>query len=341
MSFQQSLAKLANKEFSNIYLVLGEEDYLSARFKKTLLNYSLEEGEEEFNFISFDMEQDTLETALNEARTVPFFGDRKIVCITNPYFLTGEKKKQEINHNTDDLLNYLKDPSPESIVLFLAPYKKLDERKKIVKQLKKEAEVIDVSVMNEQAAKNYVHQFIKNEGYEISREAFDELIFLTDIKLSQLMHELEKLFLASFDTKKITKTLVSELVPKTLEHSIFDLLTYILNHKIEQAISLYKELRLQGESTIKINAILISQFRLLLQVKLMGDRHYQQSNMVDVLKIHPYRVKMSVQQVKKFTAKELGNIFDVLVDNDYKMKTGFMDQDLLFELFLINPTSKK
>ena len=129
--------------------------------------------------------------------------------------------------------------------------------------------------------------------------------------------------------------MVKELIPRSLEHSIFDLLKYILANQKEQALALYNELLLQGEEPIKINAILISQFRLLLQVKIMAERHYQQSNMIDVLKIHPYRIKLSLQEAKRFELKTLGTIFDYLVENDYKMKSGYMDANLLFELFLM------
>ena len=189
--------------------------------------------------------------------------------------------------------------------------------------------------MTNRLAQQYVSDTIKNEGYEISKEAFEEFIYLTNANLSQMMNELDKLFLVATESKKITKEMVKELIPRSLEHSIFDLLKYILANQKEQSLALYNELLLQGEEPIKINAILISQFRLLLQVKIMADRHYQQSNMIDVLKIHPYRIKLSLQEAKRFELKTLGAIFDYLVENDYKMKSGYMDANLLFELFLM------
>lgn len=338
MGFQQDLSALASGEFAPIYLLLGEERYLRERFKKELEKNILSPGDEAFNLLSFDMDQELLQHALNEAEMVSFFGNKKIVYINHPFFLTGEKKKTDLEHDTKMLLAYLKQPSPDTVLVFNANYKKLDERKKIVKELKKVAKIIDVSEMSDQDTKKYMQQTISSEGYEITREAFDLFIYLTDTKLSQMMNELDKLFLATSVDKKITKPVIEALIPKSLEHSIFDLLTFVLEGKSESALRLYKELVLQGEDVIKINAILISQFRLLLQVKIMLDKSYQQANMVDVLKIHPYRVKLSVAQAKKFSQETLFKVFDNLVENDYKMKTGFMDQKMLFELFLLNPT---
>ncbi len=337
MGFQQDLSALASGEFAPIYLLLGEERYLRERFKKELEKNILSPGDEAFNLLSFDMDQELLQHALNEAEMVSFFGNKKIVYINHPFFLTGEKKKTDLEHDIKMLLAYLKQPSPDTVLVFNANYKKLDERKKIVKELKKVAKIIDVSEMSDQDTKKYIQQTISSEGYEITREAFDLFIYLTDTKLSQMMNELDKLFLATSVDKKITKPVIEALIPKSLEHSIFDLLTFVLEGKSESALRLYKELVLQGEDVIKINAILISQFRLLLQVKIMLDKSYQQANMVDVLKIHPYRVKLSVAQAKKFSQETLFKVFDNLVENDYKMKTGFMDQKMLFELFLLNP----
>lgn len=335
MSFQKEIAKIKEKKFDSVYILLGKERYLTNQFKQQLIASGMEEEEQSFNLMTFDMKQDLLDNVMIEAQTIPFFGERKIIFIQEPYFLTGEKKKTDVEHNLNTLLDYLDEPSPTTILVLLAPYDKLDERKKIVKKLKKEATLIDVSDMTNRLAQQYVSDTIKNEGYEISKEAFEEFIYLTNANLSQMMNELDKLFLAATESKKITKEMVKELIPRSLEHSIFDLLKYILANQKEQSLALYNELLLQGEDPIKINAILISQFRLLLQVKIMAERHYQQSNMIDVLKIHPYRIKLSLQEAKRFELKTLGAIFDYLVENDYKMKSGYMDANLLFELFLM------
>ncbi|WP_462258600.1 DNA polymerase III subunit delta [Vagococcus teuberi] len=335
MSFQTELAKIKEKKFDSVYVLLGKERYLTKQFKKQLVASGMNEEEQSFNLMTFDMKQDLLDNVMIEAQTIPFFGDRKIIFIQEPYFLTGEKKKTDVEHDLNTLLEYLDEPSPSTILVFLAPYDKLDERKKIVKKLKKEAIMIDVSDMDNRLAQKYVADTIKAEGYEISKEAFEEFIYLTNANLSQMMNELDKLFLAATDSKKISKEMVHQLIPRTLEHSIFDLLKYVLSGQKDNALTLYKELLLQGEEPIKINAILVSQFRLLVQVKIMADRHYQQSNMIDVLKIHPYRIKLSLQEAKRFELKTLGAIFDYLVENDYKMKSGYMDANLLFELFLM------
>ena len=53
------------------------------------------------------------------------------------FFVTGEKVNNGIEQNTDLLTAYLKEPLESTVLVFFAPYEKLDERKKVTKQLKK------------------------------------------------------------------------------------------------------------------------------------------------------------------------------------------------------------
>ena len=68
---------------------------------------------------------------------------------------------------------------------------------------------------------------------------------------------------------------------------------------------------------------------------------YQQANIADTLKVHPYRVKLALQQVRRFELSRLERLYDELVENDYRMKTGQMDKELLFQLFILKLTASK
>ena len=77
--------------------------------------------------------------------------------------------------------------------------------------------------MDEKAIRQYISQTIESEGYTIRSDAFDLLLQLTDLNLSKIMGELQKLYLYALETKTITRGAVQELVPKSLEHNVFDL----------------------------------------------------------------------------------------------------------------------
>lgn len=123
--------------------------------------------------------------------------------------------------------------------------------------------------MKEADVRQYLQQSLANDGIEMSREAFDLFLRLTDLQLSKAMQELQKLRLYAGNGNKITKEIVLQLIPKTLEHNVFELTSDVLKGNVSDALRLYDDLLLQGEETIKINAILISQVRLLLQALIL------------------------------------------------------------------------
>ncbi|EYR70994.1 hypothetical protein O209_11040 [Lactiplantibacillus plantarum WHE 92] len=51
--------------------------------------------------------------------------------------MTGENKKTKVDHDLASLQHYFEQPEPSTILVFMAPYEKLDARKKLVKTLKK------------------------------------------------------------------------------------------------------------------------------------------------------------------------------------------------------------
>ncbi|MFS1279673.1 DNA polymerase III subunit delta [Enterococcus lactis] len=335
LSIQAELQKIRKEKLASCYLILGTEKFLQDQVRAEIVKKIKLEGEDDLNFLSFDMENASLEEVVAEAETLPFFGDQRLVFVENPYFLTGEKVNNGIEQNTDLLTAYLKEPLESTVLVFFAPYEKLDERKKVTKQLKKTATIINVQQLNEKEVRQYLMNTLENSSIKMERNAIDLFLRLTDLDLSKMMRELQKLILYGQNQQQITVREVEQLVPKTLEHNIFDMTQYILKGKTEQALRLYEDLVMQGEETIKINAILLSQSRLFLQTKFLVKIGYQQANIAETLKIHPYRVKLAMQEVRKFDEQLLVQLFDQLVEMDYQIKTGQIEKELSFQLFVL------
>lgn len=334
MNVQEALQNIENKKLSNIYLVLGTEVFLQEQVREALIK-RLAIEENDLNFAQFDLSEVSVSELLGEVESSPFFGDYRLVFAENPFFLTGEKPKNAPENDLDSLIRYLENPLETTILIFWLNHEKMDERKKIAKRLKKSANLIDVQPMKEADVRRYLQQTITNDGLTFSRDAFDLFFFLTDASLSKAMKELEKIRLFANQGETISRDIIESLVPRSLEQNVFDLTGRVLEGKTQEALQLYEELQVQGEETIKINAILISQIRLLLQVRLLQNIGYQQGAIGETIKIHPYRIKLAMQQAKKFEVKQLAMLYDELIENDYQIKTGKMDKELIFQLFVL------
>ncbi|PRY83874.1 DNA polymerase III subunit delta [Alkalibacterium olivapovliticus] len=332
-AFTQLNATLT-KQLKNCYLIWGTEELLFDNAIKAF-NKHMETGKEDpMNTYHFNLKDTPIEDVIHEAESLPFFGDQKLIIVHDSFIFSGKKVSSSITHNIDLLERYLNDPSDFSTLVFLAPYDKLDKRKKITKSILKKAEVIEANPAKESEIRNYLQSYFSEKGFSIAPEAMNLLLQLTDHNLTRSIKEAEKLAIYHNGQQAITIDAISKLVSKSLEQNIFDLNERVLNKNVKESIELYQDLITQKEDPIKILALMISQFRLLLQVKILKKKGYQQSDIAAILKVHPFRVKLAVQKEQKFPQEILSKAHHLLITADHDIKTGKVDPELQIELFI-------
>jgi DNA polymerase III subunit delta len=328
--------KIKKKNIEPVYLLFGTESFLINETKQLLIKNVLNEEEIDFNFSSYDLEETPIEAAIEDAETFPFMGERRLIILQNPVFLTSEKQKGKVEHNLSRLETYLAEPAPYSVIVFTAPYEKLDERKKITKELKRKAAVGEAKRLAEPELKSWIRERANTNGAEIEDPAVELMLTLVGTNLFMLASEVDKVTLYAGEDSKIDSTMVDKLVARSLEQNIFTLIEKIVHRNIEEALRIYYDLLKQNEEPIKILALMAGQFRLIYQVKELGRKGYGQQQMAGFLKVHPYRVKLAAGQARYFSDEELSNIIKMIADADYQMKTGGMKKELLVEMILFN-----
>lgn len=340
MKVPELMQNLKKGQLAPLILVLGEEQALRDQ-AVAALRAVIPADQVAMNFASYDMQQTPVGVALDDASSQPFFGERREVMITNPYFLTGEKEKNKLDHDLAGLTAYFQNPVPSTVMVIVAPYPKLDERKKLTKALKKNAWVVEATQMREAEAKRAIQSALRQDKIAITPDGLETLAQRTNANYSTMMVELPKLKLYASNGAKLDGKAVSELVPKQLSDRVFDLVEAVVKKDVTTALSIYRDLLLQKEEPIRLNSLLISQFRLLLQVQLLANKGYSQGDITSTLKVHPYRVKLALQQSRKGQQAELIQAYIGLVDTEAAMKTGRVDKQLAFELFVLRYTGQK
>lgn len=334
----KQLKQIKTGKFQSVYLVHGTEQYLIEKVKEVILSSVFNEEDASLNFGQFDMTETSVDLAVQEAESFPFFGDRRLVFIQEPFFLTGEKSKSDIDHDLNQLIEYVKNPSDFSTLVIFANYEKLDKRKKVTKALLKEAELLDVSPMGESDITNFVKNYCKDNNFNFGKGALKTLLERTNYNLTSIMTEIDKLMLFHMEDRVISTESVSNLVTQSLESNVFSINDFVLNGQVQPAIQAFNDLLKQKEEPIKILAIMMGQFRLLLQVKILRSKGYQQGDIAKALKIHPYRVKLAMQKESVFSQRLLSTAYRKLIEADYNIKSGKIDSHLQFELFVMQFT---
>ncbi len=325
------LKELKSSRFRSLYLLYGPEQYFIEEARKLLIQKALNENETELNLTSFDMTEVPVDIAIEEAETLPFFGDRKLVFIQNPLFFTAEKTK--IDHDLKKLEQYLTDPSPFTILVFQAQFDKLDERKKITKLIKKQAGVLEAKRPAERELAAWIKSKAAEENSLIGESAIHQLLAIAGFNLTVLSMEIAKLALHAGVGNEITEEDVVKLTARTLESDIFRLVDRIVTGNIQEAFRIYYDLIRLNEEPLKILAVIASQFRLMYQVKELMKKGYGQQQIASQLKVHPFRVKIAGGQGQTFSEKQLSAIIQMLAECDYEMKSSSMEKKMIIEMF--------
>ena len=146
MNFKQLQQQIDNNAMANFYVVTGEEEILLRRtvaaFKQLV---ALEDRD--MNYSQFNLADQPLDMVINDAMSAPFFGERRVIVVNKPLFLTATGKISD--HDSDLLLQLLEKPLSENIVVFFANDIKLDKRKKLTKLVLKMSEVVELPSLDE------------------------------------------------------------------------------------------------------------------------------------------------------------------------------------------------
>ena len=161
----------------NIYLIYGDEEFLIDKEIKNIINKFNSSME---NVARYNLDESNVREAIEDACTISMFETNKIVICEKCNFLTGENKK-EINHDIDSLIKYINNPFSDSVLIFVVRNPKLDERKKVVKELKKCSKVIECKTIENYNLNNYISNYFKTNNYEISQSDVKLIIDATNV----------------------------------------------------------------------------------------------------------------------------------------------------------------
>ena len=298
----------------------------------------------DLNFAYFDMKEVDYKSLELELVSLPFFADEKIVVLDHFLDITTAKKRYLTDDELKSFEDYLENPVPSSKLVIFAEGK-LDSKRRLVKLLKRDATVFEALEPKEQELRAYFQKWAQEQGLSFDGKSFEQLLIKSGFQFSEIQKNL--LFLQSYkDSGLITEEDIVEAIPKTLQDNIFDLTQLILGNKIDQARDLVKDLTLQGEDEIKLIAIMLGQFRLYTQVKILQESGQTEAKMVSSLghylgrNPNPYQIKFALRDTRGLSLNFLQDSIRHLIQADYQIKTGVYEKGYLFEKALLQIASQ-
>lgn len=332
MSYMKIMEQVKEGKLAPVYLIYGSESYFIQNLKKQISKSVLSDDKE--NLSTYDLEETPIQEVIADVETYPFFGERKLVIATNPGFLKAKPDNLPFEHDISTLEQYIKVPVDYSILVLVAPYEKIDERKKISKVLKENTMVAICNPIKAHELGKWIKNLADNLNITIADDAFE--VFETELSanLHLLESELTKLSLYVGEGGVITKGIAENLIAHTSNSSSLRLVDAVIERNLHKAIAIYKDLEKMKEEPIALIGLLAYQFRMILRVKLLKGKGYSQFQMQKQLGAHPYVIKIALKRERQFSVEMLQIIMDKLADADATMKQGGMEKGLTFELLM-------
>lgn len=322
-------------EVSPVYLLYGTEKYQMNEFVSFLEEQILSPEERDFALVHYDLSDTPLQAVVEEAEMVPFMVPRKLILIQDASVFTAGKDNAKLEHRVESLLEYMKNPAEYSIMVFIVNQEKLDERKKIVKEIKSKGTLLSFMPLGSEDLLKWIGKKVKERECSMAEGAAEIVVRNAGTQLQTLSAEIDKLCLYAGKGGVISADIVEQLIARNTEQNVFALVEDIANLRVDRALGIFYELLKQKEEPIKIAALIARQFRIILQVKDLGGQSYTQQQIASQLGLHPYAVKIAGEQARKFQASQLKQILSRLGTLDFQMKTGAIDKVLGLELFLL------
>lgn len=302
-----------------IYLLYGTEKYLiDLEINKIIKQHKIDE----INIIKYDLDIDFFKEVIDDCQTISLFSNKKLIIVDNPF--------TELSKEDENLLeNYINSPNLDTILILRCS--KLDERKKIIKLLMKKVTVKEFNNTN-------LIEKVKNmfDDFDIKNDTINLLIERVGSDLNLLHNEIEKIKIYKDNDKNITKEDIISLTHKNIDLDVFKLIDNIVNHDKEKSLELYNELLKNGSEPIAIIVMLANQFRIMYQAKELIKKGYTEKDIASTINIHPYRVKLALQNSRSYNSKVLLKYLSDLAQLDIDIKSGNIDKNLGLELFILN-----
>lgn len=303
-----------------IYLFHGTDQ---AQIQSTLQKWQkgfLTKHPNSTNLIKYTPDQINLPSLISELKSLPFLEDKRLIIL--PEFpdkiSTDDQKKL-----SDEFKNL-----PDTTILCISSYKKLPKttnpiHKELIKLQKKNPEnykIQELSSSEQDLAKN-IQEILKSYNKTISNFDAQELAKNLGSNSTKIQSEAHKLGLYSQSTN-ISTTEIQEVCSYTTETNVFHLMDHITLGQTKQALQKIQELDDNGEDLMKIFYLIIRQFRILIQLNSLASEGIPENQIASQTKLHPYVVKKTIPQAKKFHPNQLLKTYNQLAQLDRKIKTG-------------------
>lgn len=315
---------IKQQNFKQIYLLYGEERYLRRQYMNRLKT-AMCNADDSMNNHYYEGKDFSVGEIIDLAETLPFLAERRVIFISNSgLFKSGGEQMAE----------YLS--APNETTYFVFTESEVDKRSKLFKTVQSKGCVVEFAVQNEQTLMRWIAGLLKNEGKRITESTVQLLLTKTGTDMENIQMELEKLISYCMDRDVITNEDVEAICTTRISNHIFDMINAIADKQTKTALELYYDLLALKEPPMRILFLIARQCNILLQVKEMKNKGYDNKAIASAVGVPPFVAGKYVTQAGRFKSAQLKEAVKQCVEAEEAVKTGRMNDMMSVELLIVS-----
>ncbi|MFH1386048.1 MAG: DNA polymerase III subunit delta [bacterium] len=301
-----------------LYLFYGEENFLADErinaFKEKVDNPS-------FNLEILDGKALSLEKLAAALCSQTLLGGSRLVII-NKFKVLAEEQ--------ESYLTLLKEISPDVTVIFNCD--NIDKRSKLYKFISSQGEAVEFKTFAPWEQQELI-SWVEKKG-RFKKGAARLLTEICGNNLRVLNSEICKLTTYVGEGKEIGEADIMRLATPG-EVNAFALLDALREKNIKRVLAVWQSLLRNKEDIFALTGLLITQYRLMVQMKSLPKNETDHNRMARIIGGSPYFIKKCQDNISRFSLPELKQKFLSLLTANMRLKTG--EQPVVtFELLLLS-----
>lgn len=319
--------QLQRREFAPVYLLFGPESYLRGVAAKTIADLSFSPTDlRDFNDTSFTLNVDgNLKSALAAAQQLPMMAARRVVRITDVR-ISASGYRDTITEKDEELLAaYFENPSPQTIVIFVAD--ELNGTRKMGKFLREKAAAVEFARLTGQQLAEWARKEFTASGVSIDNMALHHFLMQMGSDVLRMTNEIRKLAAASLPEGNVSVDLIDSLVANSRELTNFELTDDLVAGRRGKALVTLKKILDDGAEPVALVGLLSYNYRMLAMAKDQMARGIDRGEIARLLKMRYSDQERYFAAARRADLKSLTRSLELLARTDVAIKSSVGGSD--------------
>ncbi|MDD2245490.1 MAG: DNA polymerase III subunit delta [Proteiniphilum sp.] len=304
---------ILKRNFSPVYLFMGDESYFIDELTELLSETVLTETEKDFNMLTFYGVDSDVNNIIATARRFPMMAEHQLIIV-----------KEAQNLERFELLEvYAKNPMPTTVLVINYKHGTVDRRKSVAKSIEKAGVVFESKKLYENQIPAFVTSYLREKDITIDEKSAQMLAGYAGNDISKLIPQLQKLEVSLPEgSSRITADLIEKNVGISKDYNNFELLNAIIekNKLVANRIVDYFGKNQKDNPMMATVAVLFNYFSNLLECFWLPQKNEQSiMNALNIKSLYIVR-RDYIPGLRNYNANKVMEIISLLRTYDARSK---------------------